>query len=689
MRVTRRAGTDSGLHSLTHQMPVGIFETDPAGSCTFVNERWCELTGLDREAALADGWAKALHPEDREAVLAEWTAATTEGREFQSEYRFLRPDGSCVWVVGSAAALHSPDGTVTGFLGSCADITAHRRLQIDRALQEETFSQAFDHAPIGIALVSPEGRWLRVNRALCDLTGYAEGELLGKTFQDITHPDDLEKDLEHVERMLAGEISTYQMEKRYFRADGHTIWVLLSVSLISDADGVPLHFISQIQDITERKTFERDLAHQADHDGLTGLMNRRRFSLELRKELARARRHGHSAALLFIDLDDFKGINDSLGHKVGDDLIRAVGSALAARVRGSDVLARLGGDEFGVLLTETDLDGARIVANELSTAIREAQLRIGERTVRITASIGMTPLDAHGSEDDLLIAADLAMYEAKQAGRDRIAVHGTSTARRGAEGERVAWPDRIRDAFSNDGFVLHYQPILDLHAGSVTTYEALIRMRGPNEELIPPGSFLDVADRYGMAPSIDRWVASKAIETIANGGISPLARVAINISARTLNHPEILDELERELARTDVAPSRLIFEITETAAIEHVANAKRFAARLTSLGCSLALDDFGTGFSSFYYLKHLPCQYLKIDGEFIRNLRASPNDRLLVQSMVDIARGMGKLTIAEFVGDEETIAILKELGVDYAQGFHIGKPAAVAAVHAADRVTSA
>jgi EAL domain-containing protein (putative c-di-GMP-specific phosphodiesterase class I) len=237
--------------------------------------------------------------------------------------------------------------------------------------------------------------------------------------------------------------------------------------------------------------------------------------------------------------------------------------------------------------------------------------------------------------------------------------------------------ERIREALDNDGFVLHFQPILDLATDSVTTYEALIRMRDSETgELIQPGAFLYVADRYGMAYSIDRWVIGRAVETLASNRLGETAQLAINISARTLNHPEVLDELGRRLERAGIEPSRLILEITETAAIENVENAKRFARRLTSLGCSLALDDFGTGFSSFYYLKHLPCQYLKIDGEFIRNLRASPNDRLLVKSVVDIAKGMGKRTIAEFVGDDETVKILKGIGVDYAQGFHIGKPAA-------------
>ena len=252
---------------------MGIFETDPHGMCTFVNDRWCELAGMSPSEALGRGWARALHRDDRSRVFAEWVEATGgEGEaratgEFHSEYRLVRPDATELWVLGSASPVLDAAGTITGYLGSVVDITAHRKLQAERTVEEQRFTKAFDHAPIGIALVSPEGRWLRVNRALCDLTGYAEGELLAKTFQDITHPDDLETDLEQVRQMLAGEIASYQMEKRYFRADGRTIWVLLSVSLLRDEDGEPLHFISQIQDITERKSFERDLAHLADHDG--------------------------------------------------------------------------------------------------------------------------------------------------------------------------------------------------------------------------------------------------------------------------------------------------------------------------------------------------------------------------------------------------------------------------------------
>ena len=672
---------------LSNQMPVGVFETDAEGQCTYVNERMAELCGLSAGEALGHGWTRALHPDDRTAVMREWSAAVAEDREFHLEYRFLRPDGTEVPVYGTAAAVRDGDGRISGCFGTCSDISHHRRLEAERALQEQRFANAFDHAPIGIALVSTEGRFLRVNRALCDLTGYAEGELLAKTFQDITHPDDLSADLQHVEEVLAGKISTYQMEKRYFRADGHTIWVLLSVSLMRDEEGEPLYFISQIQDITERKQFERELAHLADHDGLTGLFNRRRFGLELQKELDRTRRHGRSAALLFIDLDNFKLINDSLGHTVGDDLIRTVGTALRDRIRGTDVLARLGGDEFGVLLTETDLKGAETAAGELAQTIRECELVIGGQTVRVTASVGLTLLDDHdGSEDDLLVAADLAMYSAKRAGRNRVAIHDANRPARDRDGGRMTRAERIRAALDNDDFVLHYQPILDLGSDRVTTYEALIRMRDADDGgLIQPGAFLYVADRYGMAYSIDRWVIVHALETLASGQLGDDAHIAINISARTLNHPEVLDELGQRLERDGIDPGRLIFEITETAAIENVENAKRFARRLTSLGCELALDDFGTGFSSFYYLKHLPCQYLKIDGEFIRNLRASPNDRLLVKSVVDIATGMGKRTVAEFVGDDETVAILRELGVDYAQGFHVGKPVPAEEIAPGDR----
>jgi diguanylate cyclase (GGDEF)-like protein/PAS domain S-box-containing protein len=293
-------------------------------------------------------------------------------------------------------------------------------LDPEQALKRVTqqFRSAFDNAPIGMALVGLEGQWLDVNQALCALVGYSEQELLGLTFQDLTHPDDLDADLALVDDVLAGRRSTYQMHKRYIHADGRVIWALLSVSLATDEDGRPLHFISQIQDFTERRELEERLRHQAEHDPLTGLANRRRFEQELERQIERCSRHAEPAALAVIDLDSFKAVNDVHGHAVGDKLLAAVGTALAKRLRATDVAARVGGDEFAVILIGVEERGAARAADALAAAIRDQAAGAG---LVATASVGVAMIEPGSSADDLFAEADRAMYAAKRAARARAA----------------------------------------------------------------------------------------------------------------------------------------------------------------------------------------------------------------------------------------------------------------------------
>jgi len=537
------------FEALAAHTPVGIFISSAEGGCLYVNERWCELTGLSPEQALGDGWASALHPDDAARVNREWAEAGAHGRDSVVEYRFVRPDGSVSWIEGYAATLRDQEERVIGWVGTCLDFTARKdadeavaraaerfrvafenapigmalltpegrwsqvnpalcellgyseeelleltfvdvthpddrsssirrrnklkqghasatriekryvraddtvvwaavsstlvqsaagellytvaqiedvteRVRTRRALEEaeERFRSAFDYAPIGMALVDLDGRWLRVNPMLCEITGYTESELLACTFHDITHPDDLEKNLAEVQRVIGGERRAMRIEKRYLRPNGNTVWVRISSSLVRDADGNPLHFVSQIENVTDRRRAEERLKELADHDSLTGLLNRRRFDEELRLTLLRLRRHGGQAALLLIDLDRFKAVNDTYGHKTGDEVLVAVGAALRARLRETDVLARLGGDEFAVIALETGVDEARALATDLATALRSWQIVSGEAALTVTASIGVVLLD-HASiadQDDPLVTADRALYQAKSGGRDRI-----------------------------------------------------------------------------------------------------------------------------------------------------------------------------------------------------------------------------------------------------------------------------
>jgi diguanylate cyclase (GGDEF)-like protein/PAS domain S-box-containing protein len=289
---------------------------------------------------------------------------------------------------------------------------------------EERFRRAFNDAPIGMGLVALDGRWLRVNQRLIEITGFSGAQLLASTFQDITHPDDVDIDVEHSRQLLAGEVRSYQMEKRYVRPDGESIWVMLSVSLVRGMDDEPLYFISQVENINERKRVERELTRLAEHDSLTGLLNRRRFQQELERELKRARRSHGRAAILYIDIDHFKRVNDTHGHKAGDDVLQSIARRLVLRLRATDIIARLGGDEFAVLLLDLDsIEDARRIADEIRTAVRSEPIPVGDTMVNVTISIGIATLgEGEGADDQVLIAADNAMFEAKRTGRDGVSL---------------------------------------------------------------------------------------------------------------------------------------------------------------------------------------------------------------------------------------------------------------------------
>jgi diguanylate cyclase (GGDEF)-like protein/PAS domain S-box-containing protein len=799
---------------LAEELPIGVYELDVEANFVYVNERWSQLTGIYTESALGRRWASVVHPEDLDRVSSEWFRSRDEERPFSLEFRYVRPDGSAVWIWCRAVELLDEAGEISGYLGTCSDTVVSPT--VDRALEEaeERFAKAFEEAPIGMALVGLDGKFLRVNRALTEIVGYDTEHLLGLTFQEITHPDDLDADLALVRQVLAGELRSYRMEKRYLRADGEHCWVLLSVSLVRDdageplyfvsqiedvterrrsedalreaedrfrsafdeapigmainaldgrflrvnralceitgysgeqleatnyrsithpddlarnergvaemlagdtpsyrtekryihsdghvvpvdlsatvvrdGDGEPIHVLTQVQDITERKRFEGQLQYLADHDSLTGLFNRRRFEEELTRELASAERYESRVAVLAIDLDDFKYINDSLGHSIGDELITRVGHAVRERLRRTDVLARLGGDEFAVIVPRVDQDGALEVAESLLQAVGEVDLvGLGGRGGgRVSASIGVAMFDAASklTADELLVEADIAMYDAKEAGRDRVVLYDATEDREERMLSRMTWADRIRDALENEAFVLYAQPVMSLGADPIARSELLLRMLGENGDVIPPGSFLYIAERFDLIQEIDRWVVSRAIEILAEEQAAGREIVlCVNLSAKSVVDPALLEHISHELEASGADGRGLCFEVTETAAVVNIARARHFASTVAELGCEFALDDFGAGFASFYYLKHLAFDLLKIDGEFVTDLTTSRTNQLVVKAVVDIARGLGKRTIAEFVEDAETLELLRGMDVDFAQGFYVAKPAPLPLIQA-------
>jgi diguanylate cyclase (GGDEF)-like protein/PAS domain S-box-containing protein len=364
-----------------------------------------------------------------------------------------------------------------------------------------------------MGLIDMAGRLLRVNDALCRITGYTAEQVYARLFSELSDPHDLDIDALQIAELLDGHIPTYQIEKRFRHAWGHLIWVLLNVSLVRDDEGRPLHRIAQIQDISERKELEGRLEHLVDHDFLTALFNGRRFEQALAQEIKSSARYDGGGAVLLLDLDHFKAVNDQFGHKAGDDLLKTVAAALRSRIRETDFLARLGGDEFGIILPQVDAPQAEVVADGIVKALRRQTAMLAEQQLPITASVGVA-LFGGLTNVEILAAADLAMYEAKAAGRDRFAVY-RPVASDHPRRSRLAEAERIQRALAHDALELHCQPILDLATNEVSQYELLVRLRTEQGDLLAPSAFLYVAERFGSIVSIDAWVVRQAVALVA------------------------------------------------------------------------------------------------------------------------------------------------------------------------------
>ncbi len=658
---------------------------DATGAITYASPACRELVGYEPQEAIGRRPDEFVHPDVREQVRlagARWievdTTITVTGR-------LRHRDGHDVWVEARVRRVGGHDGAHVEGQAIVRDVG--ERVAADAALREsveqlgaaeQRFRTAFEAAPIGMALCDLDGRFIQINDALCTITGYTREELAKLGLAQLSHPGDPALDREMHDGLVSGAQSTYEIEKRFIDVVGQVVWVLVNATLVRAPDGAPEHFLVQIQDVSERVRYEAQLQHMADHDPLTGLLNRRSFERELNQHILQVERYGPEGAALVLDIDRFKHINDTLGHRVGDELIVQVADMLRTRLRESDVLARLGGDEFAVLLPRGGVAEAEAVAQSILSVVRaQAVTTPAGRRRSITASIGVAPFSdtERLTAEDLLVNADLAMYDAKEAGRDRAA---TFTAQeRGASRmkARITWAERIREALEEDRFTLYAQPIVELRSGEVRQHELLLRMLDERNEVIPPAAFIGIAERFDLMQEIDRWVVSRAIRQMgAQRRAGHDVVFEVNISGGSTGDPDLLLLIEEELRASEIDPVNLVLEVTETVAVANIPRAQQFAARLAELGCRFALDDFGAGFGSFYYLKHLPFDILKIDGEFVRGCTTSQTDQLLIRAAVDIARGMGKQTIAEYVGDHDTLELLRELGVDYAQGFHIGRP---------------
>ncbi len=543
--------------------------------------------------------------------------------------------------------------------------------------QRDFVANLLDTAQVIVITQNIRGEIVSLNAHGETLLQRTEKDLQSKPFIELLEPESVPHDPQnYLSEICHGKRDQFRHEAVTRCQDDsirHIVWLHSRLTQHAEEDAAVL---SVGMDITEHKRAEGRLAWMADHDPLTDLFNRRRFQEELEQMLHLATRYQRPGALLFFDLDQFKYINDTSGHLAGDTLLKMVSSMLTTIARSTDITGRLGGDEFALILPETTKEGAIQVAKKILSSLKAAELTIQGRTHKVSASVGIALFPEKGRDVyDLLAAADLAMYHVKGGGRDGWHLFSEEDLSRERMKTLVFWKEKIEHALTHDRFILYFQPIMHVSSKAIRHYEVLLRMIDEDGSILPPAAFISAAEHTGLIHNIDHMVLRKALAQAAEiSQLGPLS-FSINLSAHAFNDPELLPNLERALAQHGADPKSLIFEITETAALADIGAARKLMESIRALGCSFALDDFGIGFSSFYYLRQLPIDIVKIDGSFIQNLASSLDDQILVKALCDVARGFGKKTTAEFVENAATLALLEQMQVDYAQGYFIGKPA--------------
>lgn len=571
-------------------------------------------------------------------------------------------------------------------------VSAFNYLRRQVHTRQQRLETILDNAAEGIITFDANGIIESFNQAAERLFGYAEEEVVGRELSLVIPPHTLETRQDYLTHFIRTEIQHligHEGEVTGRHKDGATFPMALKISAMT-LDGKEL-YTGLVADISERKAMLEHLKNMAEHDGLTGLYNRSYFQQELERVVERVKRTGGMCcSVLYLDLDNFKYVNDTLGHAAGDRLIIEVAGILHKRARKSDLIARFGGDEFTVLLFDTTPMLANKIAESFRTKLTEYTFRHSGEQVDIGCSIGVTTVSPQTpTAVAVLSQADLACHLAKRGGRNRVHMFNPADAESvAAMTLDMGWSRRIKEAIEKNLFVLACQPIVDTRTREIESYEVLIRMVDERRELIMPSGFLSSAERFGLSADIDKWVITHAIHALAQQQETcPNLRYAINLSGGTLTTPGICELVEATLKETGVDPLALTFEVTETVAIADMAAAELFLSRLRSMGCQTALDDFGSGMASFAYLKDLPVNCVKIDGRFVKNLASSPVDQAMVKAMNEIAHALGKKTIAEFVENEESYKLLVEYGVDYAQGYHLGRPDVALPCEAIARLT--
>jgi diguanylate cyclase (GGDEF)-like protein/PAS domain S-box-containing protein len=657
-RKRRAAGDDDRLAAVREFSGAGGASWDVrAGRLTW-SPNLFRIHGVDPDtfAVTRHSVMQLVHEDDRCGVAEAVGRAIAHGGTFAMSYRVVRPDGAVRDLDWRGEVERDAGGLPRYLNGAITDVTDQRRAERWLIASESRYRLIVENANDGIWVLDGQGRIDFVNRSLCEMLGRRPEELLGHAPEEFTDAAGVAT----LARAREGRADREYLELTFTHADGEPLWAALSASRYEAPWGeIQAHIVS---DLTQRREMEERLRHAAERDRLTGAWNRGQF-----EEILEAAMQDGDNAVVFVGMDHFKYVNDSLGHQVGDGLLQRVAELFRAALRDGDELARIGGDEFAALLRGADQKAAIHVAERLLNSLRGERWRgTGSLSASAGVAVSLAGQAPRMSAADMLVAADIALHQAKDDGRNRQAVY---TGERGG----FTWLEEIRDAIKEDRLTLYSQLIIPFNGGAPSE-ELLVRMIGRDGQLVSPAAFIPPAEQFGLITEIDRWVVSKALELARLG-----RAVEINLSSQSLGDEPIRHAVEEAVAG-GVRPELLTFEITETAAARNLDVARDFAIALSRLGCGFAIDDFGTGFGSLIYLRHLPIDRVKIDVQFVREMLENAGDERVVSAIVHTARAMGQATVAEGIEDAATLERLKQIGVDYGQGFHIHRPEPVLAV---------
>ncbi|WGG50523.1 EAL domain-containing protein [Rugamonas sp. DEMB1] len=638
------------------------------------------------------GFLDCVHPDDRAALLAAMQDGVDRCNGYEVEYRVRWPDDSLHWLAAHARVCCDEQGRAAGTLGIVWDITRRKADEQSTARQRELAAITLHSIGEGVITTDQQGRTQYLNRVAEQLTGWsneqAVGGDIGTTLRLVD--EDGHAAPEHIAlqclRQRQAIDASVDKPLQLVTREGRRVAVEESAAPIWSDDGQLLGAVVVVRDVSHERKLSRQLSWNASHDALTGLINRHEFERQVAAALHSAKHEGHVHALLYMDLDQFKVVNDTCGHGAGDLLLQLLAKMLQTQMRDSDILARLGGDELGALLPHCPPERAMLIANQLRQSVKDFRFVWDDHAFQLGASIGVVEIN-HNSKSmtELLIAADQACYLSKERGRNCVHLYRESDQRLAQRHGEMMWVSRLKEAFERRLFRLYAQPIVSLNSHPECHDEVLIRIQDGKGQLVLPGAFIPAAERYDMMAAIDRWVIRAVchhIQTVRDS-LNPEqafiashqslpAQYSINLSGTSLGDEGLHDYILEQFGSYAVAPEQVCFEITETAVIANLPKAQAFMERLKLLGCRFSLDDFGSGLSSFAYLKALPVDFLKIDGIFIRDIANNPINRALVKAINEVGHVMGIRTVAEYVEDGPTLAMVRELGLDYAQGYAVG-----------------